>query len=84
MAAAVTIALLGAVGLSSLFGGAPSSSRTSETSSTSAAAATTSSKPATSTSSPPPTVRLDPAWPSKGTSHYSEAESTAPATTAPR
>lgn len=83
MAAALTVAVLGVVGLSSIFDDAPSPPSTSAHS-TSTAVSTTSSNPATSTSAPPPTVRLNPAWPSKGTSRYSEAESTAPSTTAPR
>lgn len=84
VAAALTVAVLGAVGLSRIFDDDTGPSATSATSSTALAVSTTSSKPASTTSSPAPTVRLNPAWPSKGTSRYSEAETTSPSTTAPR
>ena len=88
VAGALTVAVLGVLGLSSLLGGDANPTVTSGSTPTSATASTTSMEAATSSSSssstPPPTVRLNPAWPSKATSRYSEAEPAAPATTVPR
>jgi len=84
VAGVLTVAVLGVLGLSSLFGDDATSSGTSGATSTSATASTTSMKVATTSSTPPPTVRLNPAWPSKATSRYSEAEPAAPVTTVPR
>lgn len=83
VAGVLTAALLGAVAVSELFG-SDSGSAGAPATTVSTAAPTTSAGSGTTTSSPAPTVRLNPAWPSKGTSRYSEAESAGPSTTAPR
>jgi len=84
VAGVLTVALLGAIGIAKLVGGDSGTSGTSQAPSTSTTATSTSSTPASTSSSPAPTVRLNPAWPAKATSRYSDAEQEAPSTTAPR
>lgn len=82
-AAAITVLALGALAVSTFVGGdggVDKSSRSSGQSSgdvsttTGKAGASSTSGVAVTVSAPPPTVKLNPAWPTKSVSRYSESD----------